>query len=335
MNDASEPTVEIRADWRGGGLPALVRAATPGTDLAGWLARRKEDVDQLAHRAGAVLFRGFDVTGAGDFRAALDAVASRVLDYGERSSPRSEVSEGVYTSTEYPADQHILLHNEQSYTDNWPLRIVFFCERAATRGGRTPLADSRRVLAGLRPETVEKFERLGVRYVRNYLPGISLPWQEAFQTESRAEVEAYCARAGITAQWVDDEQLRTHQVRPAVHRHPVTGERTWFNHAHFFHVSSLPAEVSEGLLAAVEVEDLPYHTYYGDGTPIEPDTLDEIRAVLDAETTGFDWEPGDVLLVENMITAHAREPFEGPRRILAAMTDPVGDLAVPKTEEGK
>lgn len=323
---AADEAVEIRTDWRDGSLPALVRAGAPGTGLAAWLAGHRETVDRLAHRAGAVLFRGFDVTDDKGFRAALDAVSSRVLDYGERSSPRSEVSEGVYTSTEYPADQHILLHNEQSYTDNWPLRIVFFCERAALKGGRTPLADSRRVLAGLRPETAEKFERLGVRYVRNYLPGISLSWQEAFQTKDPADVEAYCASAGITAEWVDEEQLRTHQVRPAVHRHPVTGERSWFNHAHFFHISSLPAEVSEGLLAAVEPEDLPYNTYYGDGTPIEPETLDEIRSVLDAETTGFDWEPGDVLLVENMITAHAREPFEGPRRILAAMADPVGDL---------
>jgi hypothetical protein len=115
----------------------------------------------------------------------------------------------------------------------------------------------------------------------------------------------------------------------------VTGERTWFNHAHFFHVSSLPSEVSEGLLAAVDPEDLPYNTYYGDGSPIEPETLDEIRSVLAAETTGFDWEPGDVLLVENMITAHAREPFEGPRRILAAMADPVGDLARTAEEEEK
>ncbi|WP_276209410.1 hypothetical protein [Streptomyces dangxiongensis] len=35
-----------------------------------------------------------------------------------------------------------------------------------------------------------------------------------------------------------------------------------------------------------------------------------------------------------MITAHAREPFEGPRRILAAMADPVGDLAG-RTAEGE
>ena len=328
MTDTSEAVAEILTDWSGSSLPALVRVASPAAgpprpDLAGWIGAHREQVEHLAQQAGAVLFRGFEVRDDKDFRAAMEALSTRVLDYGERSSPRSEVSEGVYTSTEYPADQHILLHNEQSYTDNWPMKIVFFCQQAATEGGRTPLADTRAVLRDLSPATVEKFERLGVRYVRNYLPGISLSWQEAFQTEHRAEVEAYCAQAGIEVEWVDDEQLRTQQVRPAVHRHPVTGERTWFNHAYFFHVSSLPTEVSEGLLAALDPEDLPYNTYFGDGSAIEPATLAEIRAALQSRTTGFDWQVGDVLLVENMITAHAREPFRGPRRILTGMADPI------------
>ncbi|MEV4504233.1 TauD/TfdA family dioxygenase [Streptomyces klenkii] len=320
---AGHGSVTVAQQWDGRTLPALVRAGAPGTDLLPWVRTHRDLIDDLAHRAGAVLFRGFAVTGAAEFRTVMDALSGRVLQYGERSSPRTEVSHGIYTSTEYPADQHILLHNEQSYTDNWPMRIVFCCERPADRGGRTPLADSRRVLAALPPETVAKFERLGVQYVRNYLPGISLAWQEAFQTDDPDRVAAYCAAAGISAEWVDGGHLRTRQVRPAVHTHPVTGERTWFNHAVFFHVTSLPEEVSTGLREALPEEDLPYNTYYGDGTPIEDETLAELRAAYAAETTGFDWEQGDVLLVENMITAHAREPFEGPRRILASMSDPV------------
>ncbi|OIJ92986.1 TauD/TfdA family dioxygenase [Streptomyces monashensis] len=321
--------VAVSQAWEGRSLPALVRCARPDTSLSAWVAEHREEVDALARRAGAVLFRGFAVRGADDFRAVMDALSPQVLAYGERSSPRSQVSDGVYTSTEYPADQPILLHNEQSYTSRWPTRIVFFCERAATRGGRTPLADSRRILARLRPETVARFERLGVRYVRNYLPGISLPWQEAFQTDRAEDVADYCARADITPEWVDEDHLRTVQTRPAVRRHPVTGERSWFNHALFFHVTSLDEEVSAGLLEALDEEDLPYNTYYGDGSPIEAETLAELRAAYTAETTGFDWEPGDVLVVENMLVAHAREPFEGPRRILTAMADAIDADEVP------
>jgi len=324
---AAVPAATVARQWPRGRLPALVEADGSPADLAGWIRHHKPVVDELALETGAVLFRGFGVSGAEAFRVVMDALSDRVLAYGERSSPRNQVREGVYTSTEHPADQHILLHNEQSYTLDWPLRIVFCCERPAERGGRTPLADSRRVLAALRPETVERFERLGVQYVRNYIPGISLSWQEAFQTDDPADVRAHCARAGIELDWPGEGQLRTRQVRPAVHRHPVSGERTWFNHALFFHVTSLPAEVSEGLRSVFGEEEMPYNTFYGDGSPIADDTLAELRAAHTAETTGFDWERGDVLLVENMITAHAREPFTGPRRVLAAMCDPIGGSA--------
>jgi alpha-ketoglutarate-dependent taurine dioxygenase len=316
-------SVAIEEDWNGPGLPALIRAASE-VDLPAWIGRNHAIMDDLAHSAGAVLMRGFSVHDATDLSAVMDAISSDVLTYGERSSPRTEIFRGVYTSTDYPQDQHILLHNEQSYTTRWPLRIVFACEQPASSGGRTPIADSRKILARLSPATVEKFEELGILYVRNYLPGISLSWQVAFQTESKEDVESYCASADIATEWIDASHLRTTQVRPAIRSHPATGERSWFNHSLFFHVSSLPEEIREGLLALMPEQDLPYNTYYGDGSSIEPDTLAEIRAAYDSETVGFDWEPGDVLLVENMITAHGREPFEGQRRILVSMSDSIG-----------
>lgn len=315
--------VEIRASWQGRSLPCLVRAENTDADLAEWVSKHASEVHALSRTAGALLLRGFGVRDHTDFHAVMRVLSSHILDYGERSSPRTLVSKGIYTSTDYPREERIFPHNEQSYNIDGPTRIVFFCERPPTRGGRTPLVDSRRVLGRLSPKTVQRFRRAGVRYVRNYMPGISLPWQEAFQTDSRSDVEEYCRHADIATEWVSDCQLRTIQVRPAIRTHPVTGEETWFNHAHFFHVSSLPEEVSAGLLQAVEEEDLPYNTYYGDGAAIEPDALAEIRAAMDAETVSFDWRQGDVLVVDNMLTAHGREPFEGPRRILTAMSDPI------------
>jgi alpha-ketoglutarate-dependent taurine dioxygenase len=304
-------------------LPALIQAGAAATDLAAWIRSERTLLNRLAYQAGAVLLRGFSVGGAAGFGAVMDALSQDVLRYGERSSPRTEVSPGVYTSTEYPPSEHIRLHSEQSYTSDWPTRIVFYCEQPATSGGRTPLADTRQVLARLSQPTADRFGQAGIRYLRNYLPGISLSWQEAFQTDSRSEVEAYCARADITAEWVAHNHLRTWQVRPAIRAHPVTGDRTWFNHAAFFHVSSLPEEVRFGLLDVLPAEDLPYNTYYGDGAVIEGETLEEIRAAYAAATTGFDWRAGDVLVVENMIAAHGREPFEGQRRVLVAMSDPI------------
>ena len=314
------------ANWLGSPLPTRIGAQMPGLNLAEWAATRREEIEHHLRGCGGVLLRGFQVEGIGDFQRFASTIASELIQYGERSSPRTELAAGIYTSTDHPADQPILLHNEQSYTLNWPMRIMFYCEQAAVRNGRTPIADSRRILARLPAATIEKFERLGVMYVRNYLPGISLPWTEVFQTTDRDEVEAYCRAAALDFEWVEGDRLRTRQIRPAVRVHPVTDERTWFNHALFFHVTGLPSEVSRSLQAAVADEDLPYNTYYGDGSPIEPATLRDIREAYEAETKAFDWQNGDVLVLDNMLVAHAREPYEGARKVRTAMIDPYEKL---------
>jgi alpha-ketoglutarate-dependent taurine dioxygenase len=302
--------------------PLLVEPAAEGVDLEAWGRAHRTRVDEWLDRWGGVLFRGFEVGSLARFQAAVAAVSSHLIRYGERSSPRSLIEGEVYTSTDHPEDQPIVLHNEQSYTLSWPMRIAFFCVQPALTGGRTPLADSRRVLARLSPAVREAFQRRGVLYVRNYGDGLGLPWREVFQTTDRAEVERYCREAGLELQWKDGDRLRTRQARPAIRRHPRTGEPVWFNHALFFHVSSLEPATRDALLAGLAPEDLPFNTFYGDGTPIEPETLAELRAAYDAETVSFPWQKDDVLLLDNMLVAHGREPFTGPRRIAVAMADP-------------
>ena len=76
------------------------------------------------------------------------------------------------------------------------------------------------------------------------------------------------------------------------------------------------------LLESFAESDLPNNTYYGDGTAIEPEALDHLRAVYAQEMTTFAWQRGDVLMVDNLLVAHARQPFRGPRQILVAMATP-------------
>ncbi|HEX8559090.1 MAG TPA: TauD/TfdA family dioxygenase, partial [Pyrinomonadaceae bacterium] len=288
---------------------------------AAWGAANRELVESLLHRHGAVLFRGFRVGGVEGFEALARSVTPELLDYKERAAPRREVGRNVYTSTEFPADQRIPLHHEMSYSHNWPTKIWFYCERPAEQGGATPIADDRKVFRLLDPKIKEVFMSKKVMYVRNYGEGVDMTWQDAFQTEDRARVEEYCRRSHTAVEWKDGDRLRTRQVRQAMATHPALGETVWFNHAHMFHVSNLQPAVRESLLSEFADDELPRNAFYGDGSPIEDSVLEEIRAVYAGAAVTFAWQEGDVLLLDNFLTSHGREPFAGPRRVVVAMAE--------------
>ncbi|WP_246791918.1 TauD/TfdA family dioxygenase [Burkholderia perseverans] len=300
--------------------PAAGEAPAPALDaaladtLTALVAREKT-------RHGGVLLRGFAPAGPAGFERFTARFGEPIRDYEFGSTPRSRVDNGVFSSTDYPANQWIDQHNEQSYTLKWPGSIGFYCEIAADEGGATPVADSRLVHARLDPALRRRFAEHGVMYVRNYGNGLDLPWEQVFGTEDRAEVERYCAANRIAWEWLDDgEALRTRQVCQAELRHPQTGETVWFNQAHLFHVTNLPEGVREAMLEVVEPDRLPRNTYFGDGTPIDDAMLDEIRAVYRDTMLSFPWQAADLLLLDNLLMSHGRAPFAGKRRVLVAMT---------------
>ena len=304
-----------------GPLPLKIEPAVDGVDLCTWAARRREALERDLLEHGGILFRGFGISSVEGFQDFVRTVGGPLLDYTYRSTPRSEVSGKIYTSTEYPQDQWIPMHNEMAYTRQWPMKIAFFSVRVAQTGGETPIADSRRVYHRIDPEVRERFAEKGVLYVRNYGDALDLPWQTVFQTSDRGEVEAFCVRSGIDFEWRPGDRLRTRQICPAIAAHPVTGDPLWFNQAHLFHVTSLGAEVAESLLATLGEEDLPRNTYYGDGTALEPEVLAAIRAVFREESVLFPWQPRDILLLDNMLTAHGRAPFTGSRKVVVGMAE--------------
>jgi len=304
-------------------LPLVMTPAAGPIDLAPWLREHAASIVGLLEHHGGILFRGFGVDSPDAFEPVVRALSPTVLEYTERSTPRRRVKGNVYTSTEYPADQEIPPHNENAYSHTWPRHIWFCCQQPAATGGATPIVDSRRVWLDIHPSIRDRFIEKKVMYVRNYSRSVGLAWQEAFQTDDRKAVEAYCATHAIEYEWRDRDRLRTQQVRQAVTMHPVTGESLWFNQAHLFHVSSLPREVGRSLLAVFKDErDLPRHALYGTGEAIEFDALDHIRSVYTRLAVTFAWQQGDVLLLDNMLTAHGRLSFTGPRRVLVSMATP-------------
>jgi amino acid adenylation domain-containing protein/non-ribosomal peptide synthase protein (TIGR01720 family) len=298
-------------------LPLLVEPAGAEVDLALWAQTHRVDLDAWLSTHGAILFRGFGLGSVPEFeRCAVAICPDLFADYGDL--PREQGGERVYHSTPYPQDKAILFHNESSHLDRWPLRQMFFCVEAARSGGETPIVDCRDIYRRLDPAIARSFEEKGLMYVRNFTDGLDVNWRDFFHTEDRAEVEEACRHAGMALEWREDG-LTTRQVCPAVTVHPRTGEKIFFNQLQLHHPACLDAHLRESLLAVFSRERLPRNVYYGDGSPIEEEVVRDILDLYWRASVSFPWQAGDLLLLDNMLVAHARNSFVGPRKIVVAM----------------
>jgi alpha-ketoglutarate-dependent taurine dioxygenase len=299
----------------------LARAQPGGRDIASFVQAHGPEIQSALLEHGAVLLRGCEVRGVEDFARFIDATGLKRIEYVYRSTPRTAVGDKIFTATEYPPQQEILLHNENAYQRDWPLKVAFCCLIPAKSGGATPLGDMRQITAAIGPRLLERFAERGVCYVRHYRRHIDLSWQVVFQTQEPELVAEFCRAEGIAHEWLDSEILRTTQVAHGAAVHPVTAERIYFNQAHLFHVTSLGSAGAKSLIELFGADRLPRHATYGDGAEIASEDLEQVRSAFRRHEVSFPWQPGDVLLLDNMQVAHGRRPFRGPRKVLASLLD--------------
>ncbi len=310
-------------------MPLLIE---PADDLQGspvalgsWATEHRRDLDAWLHRDGAVLLRGFGIGSPDEFRAVVAAIEPQLLDYVGGDSPRAAVGDRVYTSTEFPSDMEIGLHNELSYTRSWPKRVFFCCLVAADSGGETHIADGRRVIAQMDPAVRDRFSEKNVIY-RQHLrdgdgdPGPGKSWQETFETTDPTEVERICGSQDMEFHWTS-RGLRTSLRNPGVLTHPITGEICWFNQADMWHAGfgTVKAQESRSVTKFPGEEALGSHACYGDGSEIPITDLRSVRSAYKKSEALFSWQAGDLLILDNILAMHGRKPFKGERRVLVAM----------------
>jgi alpha-ketoglutarate-dependent taurine dioxygenase len=314
----------------GARCPLVIRPAVDYVDPREWAADNRDFIEEQLLKHGAVLFRGFALNAPSDFEQFAQAIEPNLFgEYGDL--PREEVRGKIYGSTPYPSEQAILFHNESSHMHRWPRKIWFYCVKAAQQGGETPIVDCRTVYQLLDPEIRNTFQQKKVMYVRNYTDGIDVSWQRFFGTDDKSTVEEYCRQSGMDYEWKDDNSLRTRQICPVIITHPRTGETSFFCQLQLHHVSCLEPSVRESLLSLVPIEGLPRHVYYGDGTPIEEEVIQHIGEIYEKSAVKFPWSERDVLMLDNMLICHGRNPFVGPRKILVAMGEMISrdEISIP------
>lgn len=306
-------------------LPLVLTHENPDFDVIRWAADSKAIIRELLSEHGAILFRGFSIKNISEFEAlAAASTSGDWVEYLEATSPRDHVKGNTSTSTKYKSDRTIFFHNEKSYSGTWPYYLFFFCDIPSPVGGETPLSDCRGIYRDIPADIREKFERKRLMYVRRFSNNMGIPWRQAFDVANEQELEEYCRKNYIEdLTWNDDGTPVLKYIRDTSLVHPLTGDKCWFNHGTFFNVHSLEPELKEFFLSNFGQEGLPYNTYYGDGEDIEEEVIMILRALYERHSTSFLWEKGDVVLIDNMLAAHGRRPFEGERNILVTMTEHV------------
>lgn len=302
------------------GRPPMLRAEG-STGAVEWIAAYRAPLRSLVATHGSVLVRGLPLHDENEVAAVFHRLGSGLMVEREAFASRKRYADGIYSSSVWPPNQPMCMHHELSYTFEFPGLMLFACLTPPTAGGATAVADAPAVLEALPADLTERFEREGWMLTRSYNEEIGMTYAEAFGTADRGAIESYCRANKIEFEWQPDGGLRTRQRRRAIVRHPATGHRCWFNQVAFLNQWTLEPEVREFLVEMYGLEGLPFNTCFGNGEPIGEDIVQTINDVYTRHTAREPWQAGDLMLVDNVRTAHSREAYEGERVVLVGMTD--------------
>ncbi|AKJ96694.1 peptide synthetase [Pseudomonas chlororaphis] len=318
VSQLAHEQVRTRTLIAGQPLPLVIEPLLGDLDPAHWALQARAWINEQLRTHGGLLFRGFNLPDAAAFEQFAQAIEPDLYGtYGDL--PKNTSGKNIYHSTPYPEQHMILFHNESSHLPQWPRKQWFYCETPSPVGGCTPIVDCRQVLARLPDDIVARLKSQGLLYVRHFTDKLDVRWQDFFKTQQREEVERQCQASGMRWEWLGADNLRIAQHCPAIVEHPETGELSFFNQVQLHHTACLEPEVRSNLINLFGPQHLPRNVYYGDGSVIEDAVMDVIGAAYEDCAVRFAWQKGDMVMLDNMLVAHARDPFEGERKICVAM----------------
>jgi|LakMenEpi03Aug12_release.lakeMendotaPanAssembly.Ray.scaffolds.fasta_scaffold22992_9 hypothetical protein len=304
-------------------------------DFKNWAKSHQQEFRSLIAEHGAIVLRGFPIDSPNEFGDTVKAVTGKpLIDYKGEGS-RTRICQGVYTSTEAPPQFKIPLHNELTCTINPIDYICFYCEIAPIPGtGQTNLGWTKDVTFEImqRSHIWNLFENKNIKYISRHPPQGSFfakvnpthrTWELVFETEDKDEVPKICEKKSYEFRWIGDWVEIVRYV-PAIRGpdehfdHPY-----WFNQFHLYHGNP---RIRGGLVNHLFCNLLyflpdtnQYDIELEDGTQIPTEIVYEIYDIMDMHTAQFNWEKGDVLLIDNHKALHGRAPCNCPRRILTTM----------------
>lgn len=313
QEDISLPLTFEAKDFKEDSLEHLVK----------YITTNYENIRKLMEKQPAILYRGFKINTLADFEYLISNLPIDTTSYVGGDSPRTKLSSKIYTSTEYPADQQIVLHNEMSFSNNYPRYLFFYCELPSIQGGETPLADNRELYRRLPNALLQKYQAKKLKYIMNLHSGygIGKSWQDVFETDNKGKIEQLLTQRGVNYSWRSNDVLQVSEIVQPVIRHPKTNDWIFFSQAHQWHPSNLEHDIYLNLLSMMPETDFYHYVCYADDEPLDEDDLAITRQIIDDIKIVNPWQRGDVLLLDNMLAMHGRNSYQGDRKIRLSLAN--------------
>ena len=289
-------------------------------EVSTWVNQNKSRLLEEISSHGAVLLKNAGVNDSESFER-LVGHFSDDLYHKNGEHVRYNKTGTVQTPVPYSNKEKLKWHNENSFHYRWPSKIFFSCVKACTKGGETPLVNMRELYKRLPRIIRAQFERKGVSYVRCYVPDLGLSYKETLNVKSKDEANDFCLKNHMNYEWLGDV-LKTTSHRPAVIKHPVLNEKCFVAQILHWHHRCLADGVRKCLLECYGEDAMPRSVLYGNGEKIEDSVIDEIIGIHSEIEIARPWSEGDFIVIDNIATAHGRNPYEGERKLLVSLADP-------------
>ncbi|ETN36957.1 uncharacterized protein HMPREF1541_07945 [Cyphellophora europaea CBS 101466] len=291
---------------------------------------------KLLANHGTLLFRGLPISSASEFSQFAHAFGYRPHEIIGIVVDRPLLAPNVAPANEAPPNVLIYNHNESPQVPHAPEYIFFYCHKAPTVGGETPISSSLELFQRAQTEIPDFISEIGAKGIlsrvtykldKQYAGGSTL--RQAFGKEildsddadtRRRKIEAQIERYGrgefTTWKWEDDGQTLIIEHRlPAIRTQQNSGLPTLF--------TGLAAYWKNAKVNQVARKNVTTQLF-GDGTPIPDKYLERLADITDEIRVLHKWQEGDVLVYDNVIAQHGREPWQGEqgdRVVMASLFD--------------
>ena len=304
--------------------------------LQEYFQHNHEKILQAASHYGAVLFKGFDIRSPEEWASLLYKSGLKEMPYIGGAAVRRLIvgvesrliSCQVVTTNESPSSQVIPFHHELAQTPDPCSHISFFCIENSSVGGSTPILRSDIVYDWLKqnyPKLLESFETHGLRYIR-VVPEVDDPesaigrsWKSMFNVKTREEAEAIMKAKEWTWEWRENGDCKTmSKVLPATIVNSK-GSKSFFNQL----VAAYTGWIDKR-------NDPKKAVVFGNGDLLPEKPMEDLIAFMEKSQCVFRWYPGEFVIIDNSMTYHARQPYQGGvRRVVASIAK--GTKAVDKS----